>query len=321
MNRFSLGVFTALLLITWLPPIVAQEKKGAGLPESEQMRRIELLERRLSAMSDLVLQVDALQREVQQLRGEIELQNHAMDALKKRQRDLYLDVDQRLNQLSHGSAPMTASPQPGATQVETPQQSVVDPSMASAPPVSATATSPVPAVSPATSQQASSAEGIASTTPQPQMVPATGSDAQQPAMGAEPEAAPIDPAAEEADYKQAFGLLMQRRYDEARDAFKRFLEQYKNGSYADNAQYWLAEASYVTRDFAVALPEFQKVINDYPNSSKVPDAMLKSSFIHYENKEWQQARELLQSLVTLYPNSTASRLATKRLDRMQSEGH
>jgi tol-pal system protein YbgF len=134
-------------------------------------------------------------------------------------------------------------------------------------------------------------------------------------------AAPIDTVAEERDYKQAFNLLMQRRYAEARTAFEDFLSRYGAGSYADNAQYWLAEASYVTRDFDVALAAFQKVVNEYPNSSKVPDALLKSSFIHYEKQQWAEAREILQRLVTLYPSSTASRLATQRLDRMQSEGH
>ena len=51
---------------------------------SELGQRVQVLERRVQALSDLVLRVDSLQREVQQLRGELELQNHAMEALKKR---------------------------------------------------------------------------------------------------------------------------------------------------------------------------------------------------------------------------------------------
>jgi len=290
------ALWFGLLVLTSSPTLVAQQRP-AVVPEQTQLQRIELLERRLSAMSDLVLQVDALQREVQQLRGEIEVQNHAMDALKKRQRDLYLDVDQRLNQLSHGSAPM------GATPAQTPPAAVVD------------AGQPTPAADQPTAGPAPGAPAAAApdaATPPAQATAPEG----QPAL-----AAPIDPVAEEADYKAAFSLLMQRRYDEAKTSFQQFLDRYKGGSYADNAQYWLAEASYVTRDFDVALAEFQKVINDYPNSSKVPDAMLKSSFIHYEKQQWETARELLQKLVTLYPSSTVSRLATKRLDRMQAEGH
>lgn len=293
MRKNQHAVLIGLLLLLPFQSLVAQQRPAAT-PEQTQLKRIELLERRLSAMSDLILKVDALQREVQQLRGEIEVQNHAMDALKKRQRDLYLDVDQRLNQLSHGSAPMAGSTS------RPPSAPVVDGDRPAAPMADATSR-------PAPDQPTNPSMGAA-TPVEP--------SADQTAL-----AAPIDPVAEEAEYKRAFGLLMQRRYGEARDAFQQFLARYAGGSYADNAQYWLAEASYVTRDFDVALVEFQRVINDYPNSSKVPDAMLKSSFIYYEKQQWDASRELLQKLVTLYPNSTASRLATQRLDRMQSEGH
>ncbi|MCW8905826.1 MAG: tol-pal system protein YbgF [Sedimenticola sp.] len=288
MRREQHALWIGLLLLVSTQSLVAQQRPAAA-PEQTQLQRIELLERRLSAMSDLVLQVDALQREVQQLRGEIEVQNHAMDALKKRQRDLYLDVDQRLNQLSHGSAPMSAAP----SQV-----------------------SPAPVVDGGQPAADQAPAGPAATADTETASPVAQAPTGQPAL-----AAPVDPVAEEADYKAAFGLLMQRRYGEAKTAFQQFLSRYGGGSYADNAQYWLAEASYVTRDFDVALGEFQKVIKDYPDSSKVPDAMLKSSFIHYEKEQWEAAREILQKLVTLYPSSTASRLATKRLDRMQAEGH
>ncbi len=291
-SNYSLGALLALILTVLLNPALAQQRAVKLTPEQEQTRKIELLERKLSAMSDLVLQVDTLQREVQQLRGEIEVQNHAMDALKKRQRELYLDVDQRLNQLSHGSSSVSSTrPQTLPADAVTPDQ--------------VTESAPVMDSNPTPVQD----NAVATTSPDP--TPAT-----QPAI-----AAPIDTVAEEAAYKAAFGLLMQRRYPEARQAFQDFLGRYREGSYADNAQYWLAEASYVTRDFDRALADFQTVLTEYPNSSKVPDAMLKSSFIHYEKKQWTESRDLLQRLVTLYPSSTASRLATKRLDRLQAEGH
>lgn len=291
MNKKQIGLLIGVLLIAPLQATQAQQRTEKLTAEQIQSRKIELLERKLAAMTDLVLRVDALQREVQQLRGEIEVQNHAMDALKKRQRDLYLDVDQRINQLSHGSAPMAgAAPAPSAAQSAMPTGT------------------PVPAP-------------VTDTSPTVTGTPAAGTVAADAGVPQQAVAAPIDPVAEERDYKAAFNLLMQRRYGEASAAFKAFLAQYRNGSYADNAQYWLAEASYVTRDFDLALQEFQRVIDEYPNSSKVPDAMLKSSFIHYEKQQWAEAREILQRLVTLYPNSTASRLATQRLDRMRSEGH
>ncbi len=90
---------------------------------------------------------------------------------------------------------------------------------------------------------------------------------------------------------------------------------------ADNAQYWLGQANFMTRDFDAALTEFTKVVKGYPKSPKVSDALLKIGYIQYEKKQWAAARETLGNLVTRYPNSTASQLAKKRLDKIRAQGH
>ncbi|MEO5343251.1 MAG: tol-pal system protein YbgF [Gammaproteobacteria bacterium SHHR-1] len=54
-------------------------------------RRVAQLEQRLGGanQTDLVIQVEQLRAEVQQLRGELEIQQHALDALRRRQQDLF----------------------------------------------------------------------------------------------------------------------------------------------------------------------------------------------------------------------------------------
>ncbi len=263
-------------------------------------QRVQLLERKLKAMSSLVVELGALQREVQQLRGEVEVQNHAMDALKKRQRDLYLDVDQRLNQLSHGSAVSAPAPVSDATPASA--EGVVTEERA--PQVVAEKTPAPRVVSPPPVKTVTEPRVVVDSTP--------------PAATDVPA---IDPVVEEKAYKAAFEMLMQRRYEDARNAFAGFLQQFPNGSYADNAQYWLAEASYVTRNFDAALIEFQAVIRNHPTSTKVPDALLKSSYIYYEKKQWVEARQALEKLIKNYPGGTPSKLATQRLQRMKRENH
>jgi len=266
-SRFAL---TLLLPVALALPGTAVSQIAA---QGSQEQRIELLERRVGALSDIMLRLDRLQSEIQQLRGEVELQSHELESLKKRQRDLYLDVDQRLGQVA-GGAPSGA---------------------------------PFPA-------GAGAAGGAPDTAPTPTAAPPPAAPPATPAPGTG------DPAREAARYQAAFDLLMQRRYEEARSAFDQFLSDYPGGQYADNAQYWLAEASYVIRDFARAEPDFSRVITQYPESAKVPDALLKIGFIQYEQQQWQAARETLNRLVREYPVSTAARLAEKRLERMATEG-
>lgn len=94
---------TALLLGCLLPAATL-----AADPSTAQ--RLELLERRVNRITDLTLQLDEVRRENRQLRGEVETLGHEIEQLKRRQRDIYLDIDQRLGGGSTGGAPAPAGP-------------------------------------------------------------------------------------------------------------------------------------------------------------------------------------------------------------------
>jgi tol-pal system protein YbgF len=122
-------------------------------------------------------------------------------------------------------------------------------------------------------------------------------------------------------YSAAFDLLKEGRYQDSIAAFSGFLKQYPESRYADNAQYWLGEANYVSRQYEQALNEFQKLIAGYPESSKLPGARLKIGYTYYELRNWQAATEALQQVIKLYPDATVAKKASERLDRIKREGH
>jgi len=73
--------------------------------------RVERLEGLQSqGLVDLLAQVQQLQRDLQQLRGEVEVQGHELEQLQQRQRDLYVDIDRRLQQLEAGGTGLPAGP-------------------------------------------------------------------------------------------------------------------------------------------------------------------------------------------------------------------
>ena len=123
------------------------------------------------------------------------------------------------------------------------------------------------------------------------------------------------------DYSKAFALLKEGRYQPSIEAFTAFLKKYPQSKYADNAQYWLGEANYVSRDYKQALEEFQRLLARYPESSKIPGARLKIGYVYFELKNWSAARENLQLVIKLYPEASVAGKAKERLDRMQREGH
>ena len=273
----TLPLLLALGLASALPASAQQQQP----PRSALEQRIETLERQVRNLTDLLLQVDALTREVQQLRGQTELQSHAMDALRDRQRDLYSDLDQRLTQFQQ-----QASAPPSATAPSPPPQGSADETPAR--------------VTPPLAASISTSGGTR----------LTGSAAALP---------PGDPAHEEERYRAAFELLRSGNYGEAATALRNFLAQYPESRQAENAQYWLAESSYVSRDHDNALKEFALLIERHPTSPRIADALLKSGYIHYDTQNYPEARRHLTQVLRQHPDSTAARLAQQHLDRMERE--
>jgi len=288
MTRFGAAVFAAAL--------VSPVHSASNLSTSERLDRIERqLEGR--GLIDLLNQLEKLQGDVQQLRGEIEVQNHQLEEMQRRQKDLYLDIDRRLRQLEPeqpaGAADVSAPPayQPPLSN-ETPPSYQPPPSYETPP-----------------SYQAPSSYE----TPSPVAAP--------PVMAAPPPVAPVNTEEQQAEYEKALAILREGRYVEAATAFNRFLEKYPGSAYSDNAYYWLGETYYVTRDFDRSLAAFKQLVGAYPMSPKLPGARLKIGYIYYEKQDWAAARQELGSLVTGYPGSTEARLADDRLQRMKKEGH
>ena len=255
---------------------------ASAVSKDELETRVQQLERRLDSRSlvSLMEQVSALQREVQQLRGDIEVQTHSMESLQKRQRDLYLDIDRRLHRLEVGGV---------QGQADVPGTAAVVPKRLGG------ATPPVAPFAPPGGFNATTAGSAAAS-------------------------AALNPAEQRKDYDRALEQLKEGRYTEASSAFQAFLKKYPGSSYADNAQYWLGEVYYVTRKFQPALSEFGKVVDGYPDSTKIADAKLKIGYIQYELKDWAKARQTLDQVVQAHPGTTTARLAQERLDRMKREG-
>jgi len=117
-------------------------------------------------------------------------------------------------------------------------------------------------------------------------------------------------------YGKAFDALKAANYPVAIAGFRGFLGTYSRHVLADNAQYWLGEAYYVTRDYDNALAAFSRVGSEWPTSSKAADALLKVGYSQFELKRYREARESLTEVGTRFPGTDAARLAAERIRRI-----
>jgi tol-pal system protein YbgF len=123
----------------------------------------------------------------------------------------------------------------------------------------------------------------------------------------------------QADYERALTALRAGKYAETIGTLKNFSADHPGSAIADNAQYWLGEAYYVTGDYPRAAATFRSVGERWPQSRKVPDAQLKLGFTQQLLQDPKAARATLQQVIIRYPDSDAAKLARDRLLQMSAE--
>ncbi|MBE9533207.1 MAG: tol-pal system protein YbgF [Proteobacteria bacterium] len=121
----------ALVIALMLTPMISS---NVWADEAVLSQRIERLERIIKGqgLMSLMGRVDQLQNEVQRLNGDNESLRHELETMQKRQRELYLDLDQRLQaQVVVPVSTVVTEPTAPVT-VETPQPTAENPVEATA---------------------------------------------------------------------------------------------------------------------------------------------------------------------------------------------
>lgn len=114
------------------------------------------------------------------------------------------------------------------------------------------------------------------------------------------------PASEREHYNQAFTLLNQARFPEARHALQSFIDRYKTSPLVGNAYYWLGETYYVERDYLKAADNFRKGYEALPEGPKAPDNLLKLGMSLSVMDKKQEACVVYDQLQAAFPNAGAT---------------
>jgi tol-pal system protein YbgF len=118
------------------------------------------------------------------------------------------------------------------------------------------------------------------------------------------------------DYRAAVELVQAGRHADGAAALRAFLAKHPRHDFADNAQYWLGEASYAQKDYPTALAEFRSVVDKYPRGNKVPDALLKVGYCYLALGQTERSRAVLEQVVSLYPKTEPAVTAARRLESL-----
>ena len=347
---FSMRFFIYFLSLVLCTAVYAEETliTESNTPVSEPIKkdlngRLARVEKILDsrALLDMFELLESLKREVNFLRGKIEVQTYTLERLKEKQRKLYTDIDNRLQRAESNkfkvrlSSPLEVIEpivnQDGSSPLEVIEpianQDGSNPLEVIEPITNQDGLSPLEIVEPIANQNSSSPlEVLEPIVNQNSLSPKIFSGEQglivetdsefidKKEINAEKKV--FDPQNAEAVYQRAFNLLKKSQYDQAKKAFKNFLKNYPESDYSDNAQYWLGETNYVMQKYDVAINEYQALLSMFPNSKKVSHALLKIGYSYSELGNFSDAEKILIEVVQEYPGTTAARLAEERLRKI-----
>ncbi|MCE2990969.1 MAG: tol-pal system protein YbgF [Burkholderiales bacterium] len=302
-KTFSLQLSVAILMLA----ICIAPRASAGLFDDDEARkRIAQLAEKVEAQNkanderfqkldesirslgiiQLLNQIEALNTEINRLRGQIEVLTNQNEQLQKRQRDFYLDIDTRLRALEAGSAPTSTA-------------ATINPPLVSP---SATPSATPVAASGAASGAAPPAAPAAATAPA--------------ATVASPNAAAAEAAARERENKAYdVGSAAFRRGDWAGAvrAYTTFAADYAQSQLVPNAIYWISLSQFNLKTYPEARATAEGLIKRFPDSGKVPDAMLVIASVQAEMGDAGSARNTFEDIIAKHPTSDAAAKARTRL--------
>jgi len=223
----------------------------------------------------MFLQLEALQSEIQNLRGTVEEQSYQIRRMQIEQRDRYLDTDSRLTEL-YNEVQAHHSSQGGLVQL--PVGGVQTPSV-----------------------QSSNETAINS---QPNQTQPEATAPNPVASGAGIDVNIVQN--EQQLYRQALNLLLEdEAYQDAINLFQQYMDVYADGRYLTNALYWQGAALELVGNYSQAIVVLLRLINEHPQDPKAPTALLRLGTVYQEMGDSAQAADNWTRISELYPDANS----------------
>jgi len=258
MQLSSLPVTLALLgaaplVLAASPDDVYTQGYQAGAYGQTLDERVATLEKRVSSntLMDMVKRIEQLQTEMAKMRGKMEELSHEVDTLRKQQKDMYLDLDQRI------SPTPTPIPQPAAD-----ASPPADPAAGSGASFSATprpAAIPVPTPAPVGRQDSyDKAFNLLKEGKYPESVRAFKSFLA---------AYPTGEYSDNAIYWLGEAYYVLRDFPNSRESFRRLMREVPQSAKVPDALLKLGYIEYDAGQWAKARDLLNEVVKQYPGSS------------------------------------------------------
>ncbi|HMW48306.1 MAG TPA: tetratricopeptide repeat protein [Cellvibrionaceae bacterium] len=246
---------------------------------------------RVASGSSDYSQIQAMQEEIQQLRGLVEQQANDIKRLKTQREEDYMDLDRRISALGKGGASTASHPadeaglsekKPSLTEKKSPKK---DPASSNQ---SLSSEAPEEAL-------VDAAVATSSVAAVPNKKPRIADDPSENADGSSSADAGAD---EFTVYSSALNLIVKSKdYDGGIAAMNKYLAQFPKGKYAPNALFWVGSAYQSQNKPDKAIESYERMIKRYPKEVKSDEARLRLARVYFQRGDKEEARVVLDEIV------------------------
>ena len=120
-------------------------------------------------------------------------------------------------------------------------------------------------------------------------------------------------------YAAAYNDYLLGNYDLAIQAFRDYLEQYKDTEVADDALYYVGVSYFDQKKYDQAVQAFDQLVQLYPKGNKVATANFKRAMALQAMQQVTDAVKQFQQVYATFPDSPEASLAEQELRRMGVE--
>ena len=219
------------------------------LADSATQTRLDSIERKLDSrgLMEMSNRIEQMQRDIQQLRGDLEVQAHTLEDIQRRSREQYLDIDRRLQQIETGQ---TGAP-PVLSTTDTP---VV-------PPVPVTSQRPPLVPAPAGAGERADYDTALAILREGRYAEATQ------AFNAFLANYPSSEYADNASYWLGETYYVNRDFKGALAAFNGLVDNYPNSPKASDSLLKMGYIYYEQKDWVASRQALELVVSDYPGTT------------------------------------------------------
>ncbi len=298
-NPRFIPISTLVVLLSGCVPVPEPEPVQVVQPP-EPPQNLEVL----SALSELV----EIKEDLKQLRNAVEEIQFETENAKRRQQDLFQDLDRRMISVERNQGVL--NPQPadrlnGDAVVGEDGIIVRNDPLNSAGGTGNAAAPQVVVIDDNNNQDTGTATAADTTVPSNTTSASTTGSASVTLQ-------------EQQAYDEAFEMLKQSRYEDAIMQFQQMVDTWPHSQLADDAYYWMSEARYVNREFEQALSGFKTVVSRYPDSQRIPEALLKVGYIQYDIGVYEEAADTFRDILARFPGHQVTVSAQTKLRRIEN---